>query len=145
MFSLHQMLHNISLFSVCEVRSHYKSTVLHYPVQAKNLNFNTNCLITRTAVDGTPSQLPTVLPLTFTLESLSSCHLCTLQSLKLLRLIVYEIHLQENALYDLEHGDKVTQNIPQYPPLHMTYVHAKFEVATCNSLREDAFTRKYNI
>ena len=34
-------------------------------------------------------------------------------------------------------------NIIQCPPNHMTYASAKFEVATSNSLREDAFTRKY--
>ena len=31
------------------------------------------------------------------------------------------------------------------PPNHMTFVPAKFEVATSNSLGEDAFTRKYII
>ena len=56
-----------------------------------------------------------------------------------------EMHLQENTLYDLDLVVKVTQNIVQYPPNHMTYAHAKFEVATSNSLGVDGFTRKYII
>ena len=38
---------------------------------------------------------------------------------------------------------KVTQNVVQYPPNHMIYAPAKFEVATSNNLGEDGFTRKY--
>ena len=53
-----------------------------------------------------------------------------------------EMHLQEITLYDL---DLVTQNVVQYPPNHMTYAPAKFEVATSNSIGEDGFTRKYII
>ena len=52
------------------------------------------------------------------------------------------MHLKENTLYDLV---KVTQNLAQYPSNHMTYAHAKFEVATPNGLGVDAFTRKYTI
>ena len=55
------------------------------------------------------------------------------------------MHLQESALYDLDLVVKVTQNVVQYPPNHMTYEPAKFEVAMPNSLREDGFTRKYII
>ena len=55
------------------------------------------------------------------------------------------MHLQENTLYDLDLVGKVTQNAVQYPPNHMTYVPAKYEVATSNSLGEDVFTRKYII
>ena len=51
-------------------------------------------------------------------------------------------HLHENTLYDLDLGVKVTQNVVQCSPNHMTYSPAKFEVATSNSLG-DAFTRKY--
>ena len=55
------------------------------------------------------------------------------------------MHLQENTLYDLDLVVvKVTQNVVQYPPNHMTYAPAKFEVASFNSL-EDGFTRKYII
>ena len=55
------------------------------------------------------------------------------------------MHLQENILYDLdlEVEVKVTQNVCQYPPNHMTFAPAKFEVATPISLGEDALTRKY--
>ena len=56
------------------------------------------------------------------------------------------MHLQENTLYDLDLVVvKVTQNVVQYPPNHMTYAPAKFEVALFNSLGEDGFTRKYII
>ena len=39
------------------------------------------------------------------------------------------MHLQESMLYDLALGVKVTQNVAQYPPHHVTYAPAKFEVA----------------
>ena len=52
------------------------------------------------------------------------------------------MHLQENTLFDLDLGVKVTQNVAQYPLHHVTYAPAKFEVATSNSLG-DPFTRKY--
>ena len=56
------------------------------------------------------------------------------------------MHLQENTLYDLDLVVvKVTQNVVQYPPNHMIYVPAKFEVPLLNSLGEDGFTRKYII
>ena len=55
-----------------------------------------------------------------------------------------KMHLQESTLFDLYLGVKVTQNVVQYPPHHMTYAPAKFEVATPDSL-EDVFTRKYII
>ena len=35
---------------------------------------------------------------------------------------------------------KVTQYVAKYPPHHMTYAPAKFEVATSNGLREDTIT-----
>ena len=53
------------------------------------------------------------------------------------------MHFQENTLYDLDLVIKVTQNVVQYPPNHITYAPAKFEVATSNSLGQDGFTRKY--
>ena len=52
------------------------------------------------------------------------------------------MHLQENTLYDLE--IKVTQNVEQYHPYHVTYAPANFEAAMSNG-SEDAFTRKYII
>ena len=52
------------------------------------------------------------------------------------------MHLQENTLYDLDLVVKVTQNVVQCPPNHMTYAPAKFEVATSNSLGKDGLTRK---
>ena len=69
-----------------------------------------------------------------------------LQSLKLLHPTVYvEMHLQENTLFDLDLGVKITQNAAQYPLYHVTYTPAKFEAATSNSYGGDAFTRKYII
>ena len=52
------------------------------------------------------------------------------------------MHLQENTLYEVDLVVKVTQKVVQYPPNHMTYAHAKFEVATSNSLGEDGFTER---
>ena len=63
----------------------------------------------------------------------TSCDLCTLQSLKLLRPMVKEMHYQENTLFDLDpkiKEVKVTQNVAQYPPLHVPYAPAKFDGAT---------------
>ena len=58
-----------------------------------------------------------------------------LQSLKLLRQTVKEeIQLQENTIFDLDLGVKVTRNVAQYPLHHVTYSPTKFEVATSNSL-----------
>ena len=54
------------------------------------------------------------------------------------------MYLQESTLFDLHLGVKVTQNVAQYPPNHVTSAPAKFEVAMSNGL-EDAFTRKYII
>ena len=56
-----------------------------------------------------------------------------------------EMHLQENLSYDLDIVIKVTQNVVQYPPKHITHAPAKFEVAMSNGLGEDAFTSKYII
>ena len=53
-----------------------------------------------------------------------------LQSLKLLRPTVKEeMYLQENTLYELDLGVKVTYNIAQYSPHPVIYALAKFEVA----------------
>ena len=40
------------------------------------------------------------------------------------------MHLQENTLFDLDPGVKVTQNVAQYPQHHVTYAPAKFDIAT---------------
>ena len=53
------------------------------------------------------------------------------------------MHLQENTLYGLKLVVKVTQNVVQYPPNHVTFARAKFEGATTNSLGEDGFTINY--
>ena len=37
---------------------------------------------------------------------------------------------------------KVTQNVTQYPLLHVAYLGTKFEVATSNRSEGDVFTRK---
>ena len=41
-----------------------------------------------------------------------------------------KMHLQENTLFDLDLGVKVTRNIAQYTRHHVTYASAKFDVAT---------------
>ena len=69
-----------------------------------------------------------------------------LQSLKLLHSTVKEdMHLQEKTLFDIDLRVKIRQNFSQYPLHHVTYAPAKFEVAAPNSLRGNAFTRKYII
>ena len=56
-----------------------------------------------------------------------------LQRLKLLRPTVKEqMHLQENTVFDLDLGIKVTQDVAQHPLHHVTYAFAKFDVATSN-------------
>ena len=56
-----------------------------------------------------------------------------------------KMHLQENTLFALDLGVKVTQNVAQYPLHHVTYLATKFEVAMSKGLGGDAFTRKFNI
>ena len=51
------------------------------------------------------------------------------------------MHLQEDALFDLDLWIKVTWNINQYPLHHVTYAPAKFEDAMSNSLGDDTITR----
>ena len=68
------------------------------------------------------------------------------QTLKLLLLKVYEeMHLQENTLFDLDLGVKVTQNVTQYPLHHVVYPPTKFEVAMSNGLGEDTITRNMTV
>ena len=47
--------------------------------------------------------------------------------------------------FDLDLGVKVTQNVSQNSLHHVTYAATKFEVATSNGLRGNAFTRKFII
>ena len=63
------------------------------------------------------------------------------QNLKLLLPKVYEMHSQENTIFDLDLGDKVTQNVTQYPLHHVMYASTKFEVATSHGLGGDTITR----
>ena len=64
----------------------------------------------------------------------TSCYLFSYKSLKLLRQKMdEEIHLQENTLFNLDLGVKITGNVVQYPLHHVTYAAVKFEVATSNS------------
>ena len=51
------------------------------------------------------------------------------------------MHLQENILFDLDLGVKVTRNVTQYPLHHVIYAPTKFAVATSNGLGEDTITR----
>ena len=44
--------------------------------------------------------------------------------------------LQESKLYDLDLGVKVTQDVAQYHPHHVTYAPVNFEVATSNGSGE---------
>ena len=41
-----------------------------------------------------------------------------------------KMHLQENTLFDLDLGVKVTLNVAQYPRHHVAYAPAKFDIAT---------------
>ena len=67
-----------------------------------------------------------------------------LPRLKLLRPTVKEqMHLQENTLFDLDVGVRVTWDVDQNPLHHVTYAFAKFEAATSNGFGGDSFTRKY--
>ena len=47
------------------------------------------------------------------------------------------MHLQENALFDLD----LTRNVAQFPLHHVTYLTTEFEVATSNGLGGDTSTR----
>ena len=125
-------------------------------IYARMYSYKAGCykckLNTRAAVNGTPLQIPTFLPLAFTLGSRSHKTLSStlyimspmhLQCLKLLCPTVKErMDLQENTLYvwpwPSGHGHI---KCCQYPLHQMTYAPAKFEVATSNSLGEDTVTR----
>ena len=51
------------------------------------------------------------------------------------------MNLQENTLFDLDLGVKVTRNVTQYPLHHVIYASTKFEIATSNGLGGDTITR----
>ena len=53
--------------------------------------------------------------------------------------------LQESKLYDFDLGVKVTQNVAQYHPHHVTYAPVKIGIVTSNGSGEDSFTTKYII
>ena len=42
------------------------------------------------------------------------------------------MYLQESILFDIDLAVKVTRNVAQYPPHHVTYAPAKLDVATSN-------------
>ena len=52
-----------------------------------------------------------------------------------------KMNLQENTLFDLDLGVKVTRNVAQCPLHHVTYAPIEFEVTTSKALRGEAFTR----
>ena len=56
-----------------------------------------------------------------------------------------KMDLQENILFDLDLGAKVTRNVAQCPLHYVTYTPTEFEVTTSKGLGGDAFTRKFNI
>ena len=53
------------------------------------------------------------------------------------------MHLQESTLFDLDLQVKVTQNVAQCTPHHVTYTPTEFEVTTSKALGGEAFTRKF--
>ena len=50
------------------------------------------------------------------------------------------MHLHESALFDLDFGVKVTQDVAKCPLHHVTYSDTKFEVSTSDGLGGDALT-----
>ena len=56
-----------------------------------------------------------------------------LQSLKLLRQTVEEMHFQESTVSAFDLDLAVTQDVAQYPLHHVTYAPAKFLVASSHS------------
>ena len=64
------------------------------------------------------------------------------QSLMLLHpMVIEKMNLQENTLFDLDLGVKVTQNVAQYPQHHVTYATAKFDVAT-SAVKENMYLQE---
>ena len=65
-------------------------------------------------------------------------------SLMLLHPMVKEkMHSQENTLFDLDLGVKVTQIVVQCHLHHVTYAPTEFEVTTSKGLGGDALSRKF--
>ena len=54
-----------------------------------------------------------------------------------------KMHLQENILFDLDLGVKVTQIVAQCHLHHVTYAPTEFEVTTSKGFGGDAFTRDF--
>ena len=48
------------------------------------------------------------------------------------------MHLQENTLFELNLGVKVTKNVAKCPPHYVTYAHTEFKVTTSKRLGGDA-------
>ena len=55
------------------------------------------------------------------------------------------MHLQENALNDLDLQVKVTRNVAQCTLHHVTYAPTEFEVTMSKALEGEAFTKKKSI
>ena len=55
------------------------------------------------------------------------------------------VHYRKYPIFTFDLDFEDTQNIAQYPLHHDTYAHAKFKVATPNSLGRDVFTRTCSI
>ena len=53
-----------------------------------------------------------------------------------------KMYLQENTLFDLDLGVKVTLNVAQNPRHHVTYAPAKFDIATSRGLRKRCIYKK---
>ena len=54
------------------------------------------------------------------------------------------MYLQENTVFDLDLGIKITSNIAKHPLHQVTKAHAMIEVVTSNYLGRDVFTSKYS-
>ena len=60
-------------------------------------------------------------------------------------MVFEEMYLQENTLFVLDLGVKITQNVAQYHLHHVNYPGTRFDIATSNGLGGDELTRKYII
>ena len=57
-------------------------------------------------------------------------------------MVYKKMHLQENTLYDLDRGVRVTQNVAQYTLHHVTYSLTTLEAATSNNLEGNGINNK---
>ena len=51
------------------------------------------------------------------------------------------MHLQENSVFNLDLGSKVTRDVAQCPQYHVTYAPANFEVAASIGSEVNTFTK----